>query len=157
MLTITDGAKHDWGSMPLDEMAIGNAMDCDFTLRFWHILRKEMRKKQVNYVYDNLLKDIALELAEVENFGIAVDTDYLEELEVKLANEIDVLEKELQDMSPVTEVNVNSNVDLQRILFTEDDGLNLYPVSFTNKTKKPSVTDADLQLILEEIEKTIAG
>lgn len=157
MLTVTDGAKYDWGSMPLDEMAIGNAMDCDFTLRVWHIMRKEMRKKSLQYVYDNLLKDIALELAGVENFGIAVDTEYLGELEVKLAKEIESLEKELQEMSPVADVNVNSNVDLQRILFTEDDGLNLYPVSFTKKTKKPSVTDADLQLILDEIEKTIAG
>jgi DNA polymerase I-like protein with 3'-5' exonuclease and polymerase domains len=157
MLTVPDGAKYDWGSMPLDEMAIGNAMDCDFTLRFWHILRKEMRKKQLNFVYDNLLKDIALELAGVENFGISVDTDYLDELEVKLEKEIGILEKELQELSPIDEVNVNSNVDLQRILFTEDEGLNLYPVTFTKKTKKPSVTDADLQLILEEIDKTLAG
>ena len=72
MLTVTNGAKHDWGSMPLDEMAIGCAMDCDFTLRVWRILRKEMRAKSLNHVYDNLLKEIALELAEVENFGITV-------------------------------------------------------------------------------------
>ena len=157
MLTVTNGAKHDWGSMPLDEMAIGNAMDCDFTLRFWYILRKEMRLKQLHHVYDNLLKDIAVELAGVENFGIAVDTTYLDELEVKLEREIGILETDLQDLSPIGAVNVNSNVDLQRILFTEDEGLNLYPVSFTKKTKKPSVTDADLQLVLEEIDKTLVG
>jgi len=157
MLTVTNGAKYDWGSMPLDEMAIGNAMDCDFTLRVWRILRKEMRAKSLNHVYDNLLKEIALELAGVENLGIAVDTDYLGELEIKLAKEIEVLEKDLKTMSPIQDVNVNSNVDLQNILFTGDEGLTLYPVTFTKKTKKPSVTDADLQLILEEIEVTLAG
>ena len=68
MLTVTNGGKHDWANMPLDEMAIGCAMDCDFTLRFWRILRKEMSKKQLHHVYDNLLKAIALELAGVENF-----------------------------------------------------------------------------------------
>ena len=157
MLTVTNGAKHDWANMPLDEMAIGCAMDCDFTLRFWRILRKEMSKKQLHHVYDNLLKDIALELAEVENFGIAVDTDYLGELEIKLEKEIGILKNDLEELSPIDDININSNVDLQRILFTEDEGLNLYPVTFTKKTKKPSVTDADLQLILEEIDKTLAG
>ena len=116
-----------------------------------------MRLKQLHHVYDNLLKDIAVELAGVENFGIAVDTTYLDELEVKLEREIGILETDLQDLSPIGAVNVNSNVDLQRILFTEDEGLNLYPVSFTKKTKKPSVTDADLQLVLEEIDKTLVG
>lgn len=157
MLTVTNGDKYDWESMPLEEMAIGNAMDCDFTLRFWHILREEMKKKQLHHVYGNLLKDITLKLAGVENFGIEVDTSYLDELEVKLEREIGVLEKELLELSPVGEVNVNSNVDLQRILFTEDDGLNLYPVTFTKKTKKPSVTDADLKLILNEIDVNLAG
>ena len=157
MLTVNNPGTHDWANMPLDDLALGNAMDCDFTLRFWRILREDLRKKQVNHVYDNLLKEIALELAGVENFGISVDTDYLDELEVKLEKEIGILEKELQELSPIDEVNVNSNVDLQRILFTEDEGLGLYPVSFTKKTKKPSVTDADLHLILEEIEKTIVG
>ena len=157
MLTVTNGDKYDWESMPLEEMAIGNAMDCDFTLRFWHILRKEMKEKRLHHVYGNLLKDITLKLAGVENFGIEVDTSYLDELEVKLEKEIGVLEKELLELSPVEEVNVNSNVDLQRILFTEDDGLNLYPVTFTKKTKKPSVTDADLQLILNEIDVNLAG
>jgi hypothetical protein len=33
MLTVTDGGTHDWENMPLDEMALGNAMDADFTLR----------------------------------------------------------------------------------------------------------------------------
>tara|TARA_R110000824_G_scaffold103208_6_gene245271 strand:+ start:496 stop:969 length:474 start_codon:yes stop_codon:yes gene_type:complete len=157
MLTVTNGAKHDWGSMPLDEMAIGCAMDCDFTLRVWRILRKDMLKKRLHHVYDNLLKEIALELAGVENFGITVDTEYLAVLEVKLTKEIAILEKELQELSPIDDVNVNSNVDLQNILFTGDEGLKLYPVTFTKKTKKPSVTDADLQLILEEIETTLAG
>jgi DNA polymerase I-like protein with 3'-5' exonuclease and polymerase domains len=157
MLTVTNGGKHDWANMPLDEMAIGCAMDCDFTLRFWRILRKEMHKKHLHHVYDNLLKEIALELAGVENFGITVDTDYLAVLEVKLTKEIGILEKELQELSPIDDININSNVDLQNILFTGDEGLNLYPVTFTKKTKKPSVTDADLQLILEEIEATLVG
>ena len=81
MLTVTDGAAYDWGNMPLSDMAFGNAMDCDFTLRAWNILRVEAKSLKLLPVYESLLKDITLILGEVENTGITIDEDFLEELE----------------------------------------------------------------------------
>ena len=77
MLTVTDGAKHDWGAMPLKEMAIGNAMDCDFTLRAWKILRSDMKSTGVNFVYENLLSEIAVLLSSVEFKGTKHSFDRL--------------------------------------------------------------------------------
>jgi len=156
MLTVTNGEKYDWGSMPLKEMAIGNAMDCDFTLRIWKILKKDMKLRGVNHVYDSLLKDVVVMLARMEFKGIQVDKDYLKVLDDRLSVELSRLNGELCDLSPVDDVNINSNNDLQDILFSEE-GFGVYPVSFTKKTKKPSVTDTDLNLILDEVDRGLIG
>jgi len=156
MLTVTNGAKQDWGSMPLKEMAVGNAMDCDFTLRIWRQLRKEMKAISVNFVYQNLLKDVVVMLAQMEYSGIKVDESYLDVLDIKLFEQLDLLKEELSSISPLEEVNVNSNNHLQDVLFS-DTGFGLLPVSFTKKTNKPSVTDSDLNLILEEVDRALIG
>jgi DNA polymerase I len=156
MLTVTNGAKQDWGSMPLKEMAVGNAMDCDFTLRIWKQLRKEMKAISVNFVYQNLLKDVVVMLAQMEYVGIKVDESYLDVLDIKLFEQLDLLKEELSSISPLEEVNVNSNNHLQDVLFS-DTGFGLLPVSFTKKTNKPSVTDSDLNLILEEVDRALIG
>ena len=50
MLTVTDSAGHDWGNMPLSDMAFGNAMDCDFTFRLHSIVRNQMKEKMLHHV-----------------------------------------------------------------------------------------------------------
>jgi DNA polymerase-1 len=148
MLTVTDGAKHDWGSMPLKEMAIGNAMDCDFTLRSWKILKSEMKTKGVNFVYENLLSEVAVLLSAVEFRGIKVDVDYLTELEVKLKKVIAKEEVELQSLCGIEGVNPNSSDDMGIALFTEE-GFDLNPTEFSAKAKKPAITEAHLTSLSE--------
>ncbi len=58
MLTVTDGGTFDWANMPLDDMALGNAMDADFTLRAYNAMTSDMSRKGVNHVYSKLLKEI---------------------------------------------------------------------------------------------------
>ena len=145
MLTVTEGAVHDWENMPLSDMAFGNAMDCDFTLRAWKILKKEMKSLYLEPVYNSLLKDITLILGEVENTGIVVDKDYLAELDSKLEESIKNLEKELNELSPLEEdVNFNSTQKVAELLFS-DDGFGLKPTKFSAKTKKPAITEEHLQ------------
>ena len=99
MLTVAKQAKKDpdfWANMPLDDLAFGNAMDCDFTLRAYHVLKQQMKEKEVHRVYDNLLKDILVILSMVENFGIKVDTDYLKVLDDTLITELEDLKAKIQ-------------------------------------------------------------
>ena len=143
MLTVTDGATHDWANMPLDEVAFGNAMDCDFTLRAFKKMRREMEQKQVDLVYDNLLKSILVTASTVENKGILVDTKYLEELDTILKEEIDLLKERITALSPTPDINPNSTQELGSILFTSD-GFDLTPTSFSEKNKMPQISEQHL-------------
>jgi len=151
MLTVTNLEKHDWASMPLDEMAFGNAMDCDFTLRAWNILSGDIKKLGLYPVYHLLLKDIAVILGEVENTGIKIDDKYLKVLEEKLVERIATNEKELEELSPLDgKVNPNSIVDLGKVLFS-NEGFGLVATEFSKKTKKPSITEEHLKTIRKNI------
>ena len=152
MLTVTKQSKKDpdfWANMPLDDLAFGNAMDCDFTLRAYHTLQKEMKEKRVDKVYDNLLKDILVILGMVENYGIRVDKDYLVELDLILKKEIEELKERLDELSPVDEaINPNSTVEMGSLLFTSE-GFDLTPTEFSEKTKMPQISDSHLTSVLE--------
>jgi DNA polymerase-1 len=148
MLTVTNGGNHDWANMPLHEMAVGNAMDCDFTLRSWRILRGEMKSKSLNHVYDNLLTDVAVLLSKVEFRGIDVNNKYLTEVEVDMQKAVAEQEKILSDLSNVKGINPNSTEQLAAVLFGAK-GYNLKPTEFSAKTKKPCITESHLTSHLE--------
>tara|TARA_R110000851_G_scaffold134919_3_gene270294 strand:- start:1432 stop:2985 length:1554 start_codon:yes stop_codon:yes gene_type:complete len=154
MLTVNKNKTKDedfWANMPLDDLAFGNAMDCDFTLRAFHILKQEMMDMQVNFVYDNLLKDILVILGMVENQGIKVDSKYLTILDGQLKVELDSLYASLQDLSPVDsdeDINPNSIPAMGGILFTSD-GFDLTPTMFSEKTKMPQISDEHLSEVLK--------
>jgi len=151
MLTVTEGAFHDWANMPLSDMAYGNAMDTDFTLRSWKILKKDMTAKCLNPVYNNLIKDITLLLGDVEDRGISVDQEYLKVLDEKLAETLESLHKELNDLCPWDDdLNPNSNQQLGKLLF-EEDGFGLIPQDFSAKTKAPSITEEHLTKLTSDI------
>jgi DNA polymerase-1 len=152
MLTVTDGAAHEWADMPLDKMSIGNAMDCDFTLRSYHILKSKMKQDNLNHVYDKLLTDITPLLARVEFAGIGIDTGYLKVLEGRLSQEIERLEGGIAKISPIGDINPASPADLIKVLFTKE-GFNTTPSEFTGKKKEPATTEAHL-LHIEASDKT---
>ena len=95
MLTVTDGGTHDWANMPLDEMALGNAMDADFTLRAHSIMSTEMKKKGVNHVYSKLLKEILVVASDIEHRGILVDNECVSRFDELLEQEIADMETKL--------------------------------------------------------------
>jgi DNA polymerase-1 len=146
MLTVTNAETHDWGNMPLSDMAFGNAMDCDFTLRSWEILSKDVKRLNLDHVYYKLLKDIAVILGSVENRGISIDKEYLVVLEEILTVQLGELRTSLGDISPVSGINPNSTVHLGKVLFSSD-GFDITPLEFSAKTKKPAITEEHLQTL----------
>ena len=133
MLTVLDGGSQDWVAMPLEDIAFGNAMDADFTLRAYNRMRPELHRTNAHLVYDNILKDILLTMAEIENFGIAIDEEYLEELDQKLTQRLEEKQEELLELSPVSGINLNSYQDLAMVVFTKE-GFNLGATKFSPKT-----------------------
>ncbi len=146
MLTVTNGGTHDWENMPLDEMALGNAMDADFTLRAHSNMIKDMHKKGVNHVYEKLLKQILVIASDVEHRGILVDTDCVSRFDELLTTEIEELKTKLFELSVIEDVNPRSNADMGLLLFTKE-GFGLRAVEFSKKTKAPSITEAHLKKV----------
>ena len=146
MLTVTNGGAHDWANMPLDEMALGNAMDADFTLRAHSNMITEMNKKGVTHVYEKLLKKILVVASDVEHRGILVDNDCVSRFDELLSKEIGELETKLSELSVIDDVNPRSNSDMGLLLFSKE-GFGLRAVEFSKKTKAPSITEAHLQKV----------
>ena len=154
MLTVTNGADHDWANMPLHEMAIGNAADCDLTLRCWNLMRAEMKALKADFIYDKLLKDVTLVLADVENRGIKVDTKYLKELDVTMEIKMKESMEELQKLAPTSDdLNPNSTKEIIELLFKDAKGFNLTPDPnmVSAKTKSPSITEEHMTLLMKGI------
>ena len=145
MLTVTEGQECDWGNMPLDELAFGNAMDCDFTLRCYKKMRPMLKNNGSNKLYDKLLKRVLILISKVEGRGIRVDQDLLSELDVALIKEITSLKEVLLEKCPVKDPDLNLNSDLQMagVLFTSD-GFDLTPTMFTDKTHVPKLSEEHL-------------
>jgi len=143
MLTVTDGGTHDWTNMPLDEMALGNAMDADFTLRAHLQMEKEMNKKGVQHVYAKLLKPILVVASQVEHRGILVDNECVSNFDELLTHEVAELEEKLSELSVIEDINPKSNADMGTLLFSAS-GFDLKATDFSKKTKAPSITEAHL-------------
>ena len=146
MLTVTDGGTHDWANMPLDEIALGNAMDADFTLRAHTQMAKEMKLKGVDHVYAKLLKHILVIASNIEHRGILVDQDCVSRFDELLAKEVGELETKLSELSVIDDVNPKSNADMGLLLFTKE-GFGMRAVEFSKKTKAPSITEAHLKKV----------
>ena len=55
MLTVTSPNTVDWENMPLDEMAYGNAIDCDLTKRCGDLMVDELDYLGCLDLYENCL------------------------------------------------------------------------------------------------------
>jgi len=146
MLTVTDGGAFDWANMPLDDMALGNAMDADFTLRAYNAMTSDMKGKGVNHVYDKLLRDILVVASNIEHKGILVDGDCVKKFDVLLTKEVGELYAKLSELSVIDGVNPNSNADMGLLLFTKE-GFGLRALEFSKKTKAASITEAHLKKV----------
>lgn len=155
MLTVADGKTTVWAEIPLNELAFGNAMDCDFTLRLYRILRLKVKELKLHHIYDKLIKDAMEVLVETELNGMALDVGYLNELDEKLVSCVEETKAELMAASPFgEEFNPKSSDDIIEILFS-DEGFGLMPIKFNERSKKPCVDAKDLASMLYEIRQAL--
>jgi len=157
MLTVKDGKKQDWASMPLDEMAKGNAMDSYYTLKLFERLYLELEKIDLVDHYKNLLSPLIPVLADIENKGMLIDQATIDSLDSRVKEKVDASKATVQAFPFIKEeYNIASNKDLIQIFYNGADGLTLYPPTRTDKGS-PSVDKNAMEtlenLIEAELEK----
>lgn len=136
------GAKQlTFNQIPLDEAAPYAAEDADVTLRLhqaiWQKLEKEERLKKV---FTDIELPLASILSRMEQLGVLIDSQQLNQQSQDLAVRIAELEKEVQQEAG-EEFNLGSTKQLQAILF---DKLGLPVVKKTPKGQ-PSTSEEVLQ------------
>lgn len=102
--------------VPIEQVCTYCCEDVDFTCSLKEILEKQLKERNLNH----LLKDIELPLlkvlVEIEQRGIYVDKDFLQELSQSVNKQIKEIEKDVYIMAG-EEFNLNSPKQLSDILF----------------------------------------
>ena len=102
--------------------------DADITLRLYNIFKERLFKERVLSVYENLEKPMIKILARMEQAGIKIDTDILNDLSNNFKKDLSQIEKIFKISGE--EFNIGSTKQLGDILYQK------LKISGTKKTKK---------------------
>lgn len=164
----------DMFKIPVDILAKYCCSDIDATIRIRDLQEPILRKdKDCEYVFDTLLMPGSELSKDIEKAGIAIDSDYLAELEVSVPKEmaeldvklrtypeVDVAEKKVMALSkkkknPIQEpMNFGSSPQLGKLLFEE---FKLPIIQVSKKTNKPSTNKKVIEALakMHEFPKTL--
>jgi DNA polymerase I len=155
MLTITNPKTFDWENMPLADCCEGNAMDTHFTYKLYELLEEKLREEKVWKFLENVVMPSMEIFAVMEYTGIHVDRSRLGDVGHFLMKRNMDLEEELRSADCVNDTdNLSSNNDLQKIFYTEEGGLELYPPDRTAKGA-PSCSADTFKIIQEQISEEL--
>ncbi|MFP6633797.1 MAG: DNA polymerase I [Planctomycetota bacterium] len=125
----------------LDKVAEYAGEDADVTWRLYEFLAPKLESEGLRKLFDELEMPLLSVLADMENEGVALDLERLEETRVSLTAKVDELKSEIHRAAG-REFNIDSPKQLSEILFDE---MNLRVVK---KTKTGRSTDASVLEIL---------
>jgi DNA polymerase-1 len=125
----------------LDKVAEYAGEDADVTWRLYELLAPQLEAEGLRKLFDELEMPLLSVLADMENEGVALDLERLEETRVSLAAKVDELKSEIH-RDAGREFNIDSPKQLSEILFDE---MNLRVVK---KTKTGRSTDASVLEVL---------
>lgn len=112
--------KDSFALLPKDVLHRYCAHDGVYTWRLFNILRERVeREPRLSRLLHELLIPASDLLVEIENQGLLVDTDYLEELRVSYTQEVEELQAKLRKLSGHPYLNPRSAQQMARVLFDE--------------------------------------
>ncbi len=129
----------------VEEAAPYACEDADITLRLADVLEERMEEDELLEIAEDMEFPLVRVLAEMEEVGIRVDTDVLDEISSGLQEKLDDIEAEIFDLAG-EEFNINSTQQLGEILFEKLD----LPVVSKTPTGKPSTKESVLQELSTE-------
>jgi DNA polymerase I len=103
---------------PMVDLACYACEDADVALRLYEKLQPKMKQEGLTRVLDDIELPLIPVLAEMEVTGVAVDSDVLRKLRVKVASRINKLEQKIWQEAG-GEFNVSSTQQLRRVLFEQ--------------------------------------
>ena len=104
--------------VPIRQVADYAGADADMTLRLVEPIMEELRRHSLLDLLNNIELPLLPVLMQMEIYGVALDGEFLRNLNEQLAEQISVLEKEIYD-SVGHRFNINSTKQLGDILFGE--------------------------------------
>ena len=84
--------------VPIDIASEYACEDADITLRLYNIFKERLFKEKVLSVYENLEKPMIKILARMEQAGIKIDTDILNDLSNNFKKDLSQIEKNIQNL-----------------------------------------------------------
>ena len=155
MLTINNPKTFDWANMPLVDCCEGNAMDVYFTLKLYNKVQPMLEDLGMKDISEKVLMPSLEIFSRMERDGLLVSEKMLKTVGKSLSdNNLDNEDSlYLFDFVKKTD-NLSSNNDLIEILYTREDGMEMYPPDKTAKGK-PSVSAPTLKLLLDIIDKEL--
>lgn len=119
------------------------AEDADITFQLKQILEKELKENQLENLFYEIEMPLMSVLAQMENNGVRIDTEALNQSSEILTREMTGLEKEIHLQAGI-EFNVSSPAQVGEILF---DKLHLDPKAKKTKTGQYSTSEDVLEKI----------
>jgi DNA polymerase-1 len=155
MLTVSNPKTFDWAGMSLSDCCEGNAADTYFTLKLFNLIEEKIKDLGMEKVVSQLVMPSLSTFSKMEYEGMQVSESKLKEVGRKLAHaNIDEEDKLYTFKEVSTSSNLSSNHDLIEILYTNEDGFQLYPPDRTTNGA-PSVSAPTLKLLLGQIEEEL--
>ncbi|MCL4457559.1 MAG: DNA polymerase I [Nitrospirae bacterium] len=138
------GKLHSFAEVPLDEATQYAAEDAALSMELKNILFEKLKNEGLEDLYFNIEMPLIYILIDMEEEGVRINKERLEELSKELDRELGIIESRIYAIAGES-FNINSPKQLQKILFEK---LGLKPLK---KTKTGYSTGMD---VLEELSKT---
>lgn len=129
-------------------------MDAITTFQLYHLFRGVIREQGMGALHARLVLPLLHVLIEMEERGIRVDVPYLKKLLTRFEGKLAKCEEKLKELCGKPDLNVRSSKQIVELLYVT---YHLPVKRWTKKTRKPSVDDTALHIIVDRFGKTAGG
>jgi len=144
---LTDFEGKDKIDIPFDQVELTSAAnysceDVDLTFRLKKKFEGELESKKLRKIFEAIEMPLVPVLMQMEERGIKLDTDYLEELGLEAGKQLKKLEREIHKLAGM-EFNISSPIQLREVLF---DKLQIPTTAIRKKGKTGAISTAATEL-----------